>query len=346
MQNYKLIFLALAAMILAACAPKLDETPILTVMTHDSFAISEQVILEFESEYNVDVVFIKLGDTGEAVNKAVLAAGNPLADVFYGVDNSFLSRALDGDIFEMYASPQLAELADEFKLDPTNHALPINFGDVCINIDKAYFADSDLDMPSTLDDLLAEEYADLLVVQNPATSSPGLAFLLATIGTYGESGYLDYWAALRENGLKVVNDWERAYYTEFSQWGGAYPLVVSYSSSPPAEVIFAETALDDAPTTSMIGAGSCFRQIEFAGILRGTEQRELAEDWIDFMLSLSFQEDLPLQMFVFPVLDSAKLPPEFISYATLSDFPVNIEHTLIAENREHWITAWAEEVLR
>ncbi len=336
----------LAGLLLAGCGAAESGPQVLTVMTHDSFAVSEAVVLQFEEEHNVDVQFLKLGDAGAATNKAVLAAGNPLADVFYGVDNTFLSRALEGEIFEVYESPMLAEIPDEFELDAEHRALPVDYGDVCINYDKGYFADAGIAPPTSLDDLLEEDNAGLLVTENPATSSPGLAFLLATVGAYGEDGYLDYWQALRENGLKVVSDWETAYYTEFSGWGGAYPLVVSYSSSPPAEVIFAEEPLDDAPSASVVGAGSCFRQIEFAGILAGTEQRELAEQWIDFMLSEAFQEDMPLNMFVFPVLPSAELPQEFVDYAQLADEPADVDYTAISEKREEWIAAWTEVVLR
>ena len=351
----------LAAALLAACSPQLaqptangvggaNSTPAepreLTVMTHDSFAVSEELVAAFEAEHNATLIFLKSGDTGEAVNKAVLAADQPLADVFYGVDNSFLSRALEGGIFEAYESPLLEQIPDEFELDPAHGALPVDYGDVCINYDKGWFAEAGLEPPAGLEALLQPEYEGLLVVENPATSSPGLAFLLATIGHFGEDGYLDYWQGLRDNGLKVVSDWETAYYTEFSRWGGAYPLVVSYASSPPAEVIFAEEPLDDAPTASVVVDGACFRQIEFVGILQGTEQRELAEAWVDFMLSTAFQEDMPLQMFVFPVNAEAQLPQEFVDYVQVPEQTAAVSAADIAAQREVWIQAWTETVLR
>lgn len=346
MNNKALAILVFGALLLVACGAGAETPRELTVMTHDSFAVSEDVVAQFESQHNVDVVFLKLGDTGEAVNKAVLAAGNPLADVFYGVDNTFLSRALEGGIFEAYESSQLDGVADFYKLDPESRALPINYGDVCVNYDIAFLDEARVSPPANIQQLTGEEYRDLLAVQNPATSSPGLSFLLATIGAFGEDGYLDYWAALRDNGLKVVNDWESAYYTEFSRWGGSYPMVISYASSPPVEVLFAEEPLDEAPTAAVTGPASCFRQIEFAGILRGTQQRELAETWIDFMLSPAFQEDLPLQMFVFPVLNGVELPPIFEAHARLADEPVLVNFADIAEKREDWIAAWTEVVLR
>lgn len=320
----------------------------LTVMTHDSFAVSEDVIHEFESTHNVTVQFLKSGDAGETLNKAILARGNPLADVLYGVDNTFLSRALSEGVFEPYASPVLADIPDELELDPAHGALPVDYGDVCLNYDKAFFANENLPPPASLEDLLKPDYQNLLTVENPATSSPGLAFLLATIGHFGTEGYLEFWAGLRANGVEVVDDWETAYYTSFSASSGQgpRPLVVSYASSPPAEVIFAEPRPAEAPTASVIGDGACFRQVEFVGILAGTANRALAEQWIDFMLSPRFQEDLPLQMFVFPANAAAQLPDEFTQWAQVPAQPATVSPADIAANREAWIEAWTQTVLR
>jgi thiamine transport system substrate-binding protein len=343
----RIVFLFLTTILmLSACAP---EGPAeLTVMTHDSFAASEEVVRAFEEANDVQVTFLASGDTGAALNKAILSKDAPLADVFYGVDNTFLSRALEADIFETYQSPALANIPARFQLDPENRLLPVDYGDVCINYDKTYFAENDLAVPASLEDLLMPEYNGLLAVENPATSSPGLAFLLATVAHFGDPGYLDFWAALRDNGLVVVNDWETAYYTNFSASSGQgpQPMVVSYGSSPPAEVIFAQTPLDDAPTASIVGPETCFRQIEFVGILQGTEQRSLAEKFVDFMLSEQFQEDMPTQMFVFPVNQDAALPDEFVQYAQIPEQPAELDPAEIAANREQWIQAWTETVLR
>jgi thiamine transport system substrate-binding protein len=357
----KIIFLAgILAMLMAACTSATTEntsassatnselaTPeTLTVMVHDSFAVSEGVITAFEQANDVKVQFLASGDTGSAVNKAVLSKEAPLADVFYGVDNTFLSRALVEDIFEPYASPLLEKIPDKFKLDPQNRALPVDFGDVCLNYDINYFAEKDLTTPANLEDLLKPEYRGLLVVENPATSSPGLAFLFATIGHFGTENYLDFWQGLVENEVKVVNDWETAYYSEFSRWGGQYPLVVSYGSSPPFEVIFAEEEMETPPTAAITGDGSCFRQIEFVGILKGTQKRDLSEKFVDFMLSADFQEDIPLQMYVFPVNPDAKLDPTFEQYLAIPENPAYLDPEEIAAHREEWINAWTELVLR
>ncbi len=157
---------------------------------------------------------------------------------------------------------------------------------MCINYDKNYFSQNKLAVPQTFEDLLKPEYKGLLVVENPATSSPGLAFVMATIAHFGPEKYLDYWKSLRDNGVQVVDGWETAYYTNFSASSGKgpQPMVVSYASSPAAEVIYATTKVTDAPTASLIGPGMCFRQVEFIGIVKGTKHRAAAEKFVDFVL--------------------------------------------------------------
>lgn len=346
MKLNRLILILTAIILTAACQSKSAEPQVLTVMTHDSFAISEEVVTAFESKHNVAVQFLEVGDTGTAVNKAALSKENPLADVFYGVDNTFLSRALEEEIFEAYQSPLLDEIDQIFQLDPTFHALPVDFGDVCLNYQKSFFEENDLAPPENLEDLLLPEYKDLLTVQNPATSSPGLAFLMTTVGYFGEDGYLTYWAELVENGVEIVNDWETAYYSAFSMAGGPDPIVVSYGSSPPFEVLFSEEPLSDAPTAAVTSPGTCFRQIEFVGILSGTPNRDLAEKWVDFMLSPAFQEDIPLNMYVFPVNRSAVLDETFQKYLEVPEITADITPAMIAEGRERWINDWTESVLR
>ena len=341
--------LALAGAVYLGAEPQAEAEPeALTVMGHDSTVIPEPVLAEFEERYGARVSILLAGDAGSALNRAILAKGRPLADVLYGVDNAFLSRALDEGVFERYEPPALAGIAPELRLDASGHATPIDFGDVCVNYDAAYFDAAGVAPPQRLEELTDPAYADLLVVQNPASSSPGLAFLLATIGRFGDPGYLDYWRELRANGVRVAPDWESAYFAEFSGGTstGDRPLVVSYGSSPPFEVIYAETPIE-APTTGvMVGGESCFRQIEFAGILAGTPRRELAERWIDFMLSPTFQAELPLNMFVFPVLADVPLAPEFERFLSLPERTAQVAPAAIAAHRERWIREWREVMAR
>lgn len=345
MKRFVILLLLLVAV---ACQPQEGavEPVTLRLVTHDSFEIGEATIAAFEEESGHTVEIVKSGDAGQMVNQSVLSKNNPLGDVIYGIDNTFLSRALEGEILLSYESPLLDEIPDELELDSENRALPVDYGDVCLNYDKAWFAENELEPPVNLDSLVQKPYEGLTVVENPATSSPGLAFLLATIAAYGDDEFVDYWDALRANDVLVTSGWEDAYYGAFTMYGGDRPIVVSYASSPPAEVIFAETPLDDAPTASVIGANSCFRQIEFVGILDGTEHEAAAQQLVDFILGTTFQEDIPLNMFVFPANENAELPEEFVQYAAIPDEPALVDSAEIALNRELWVERWTDTVLR
>jgi len=333
----------LFTLLLSSCTPKTVMPQTITILTHDSFAISEDVIKAFETANNAKVSFIQSGDAGAVLNQAILTKDAPIADILFGVDNTFLSRALDADIFEAYPSPVLSDIADEFKLDPSNRALPVDYGDVCINYDKNYFTEKNLPIPQSFEDLAKPEYKNLLVVENPATSSPGLAFLLATRAHFGDD-YIGYWKDLRVNGVVVVDGWETAYYTNFSASSGKgpQPMVVSYASSPAAEVVFASTPLTESPTASIVAKDMCFRQIEFVGILKNTPNQALAQKFVDFMLNQKFQEDMPLNMFVYPVNKNAKLPDVFVKYAQVAETPAVLPSDEIASNRDSWIEAWTQ----
>ena len=338
-------YLLLITLLLASCAPMPTpaEPQTITILTHDSFAIGEDVIKAFEADNNAKVVFLQSGDAGAVLNQAILTKDAPLADILFGVDNTFLSRALDADIFEAYQSPALTDVSAEYILDDTYRALPVDYGDVCINYDKNYFAENNLTIPQSFEDLVKPEYKDLLVVENPAISSPGLAFLLATHAHFGD-GYLAYWQSLKENGVVVADGWESAYYTNFSASSGQgpQPMVVSYASSPAAEVFFASEPLTEAPTASITASDMCFRQIEFVGILKNTPHQALAQNFVDFMLSQKFQEDMPLNMFVYPINKNANLPDVFLKYAQVPEKPAALSYAEIATIRDAWLEAWTE----
>jgi thiamine transport system substrate-binding protein len=321
----------------------------LVVATHDSFAVSDAVVQEFEQANNARLQFLTLGDAGAALNKVILSKDAPLADLFFGVDNTFLSRALKADIFEPYAAAGVEAVASDLRLAPNDELTPIDFGFVNINADAAWFADKGIALPTSLEELTKPEYKGLLVAPNPATSSPGLAFLLATIGHFGEDRYLDFWQGLRANDVLITDGWSEAYFEHFtvgSAGQGNRPLVVSYSSSPPADVVYATDGRTKPASVNLDVPGGAFRQVEFAGVLRGAKQPELARRFIDYMLSVPFQEDIPLQMFVYPANPEAKLPDVFTQFAAPPADPVVMDPAAIDANRERWIRAWTDAVLR
>ncbi len=328
------------AVLAAGCGGTDAERPeTLRLMTHDSFAggVNQETFASFTEETGIEVEVIAAGDAGSMVNQAALTTDNPLADVLFGVDDTFLSRALDEEIFLDHRSPLLDSASPDLA-PPSDRVTPVSFGDVCLNYDKEWFAATGQPVPTELDQLREREYAETLTVEHPATSSPGLAFVLATIDEFGEEGWLDFWSDLKAGGVGIAPDWDTAYYNEFRPYGGDSSIVVSYASSPPAEVIFASEPITEAPT-GVIEAG-CYRQVEYAGVLSGTDYPDAAGELIDFMLSVEFQESIPLTWFVFPVNQDAELPEVFTDHTTIPSSPARLDSATIAENRDRWISEW------
>ncbi|MGW0914856.1 thiamine ABC transporter substrate-binding protein [Streptomyces sp. NPDC002784] len=322
-----------------------------TLVSHNSWAVSKDVLADFEKSSGYQVKVLEDGDAGQAVNKAILTKDNPQGDVFFGVDNTLLSRALDNGLFQPYEAKGLDQIDATFQLDRDKHRVtPVDYGDICVNYDKKYFEDRDLTPPSTLDDLVEPAYRNLLVTENASTSSPGLGFLLGTAARYGDDGWPEYWKKLKANGVKVVDGWEQAYNEEFSGSAGGKaakadrPLVVSYASSPPAEVIYGDPKPATAPTG--VAEGTCFRQIEFAGLLGNARNSEGGKALIDFLISKKFQEDMPLNMFVYPVVEEADVPAEFTEHGPAAEKPLTMDPARIADHRDEWVKSWTSLVLK
>ncbi len=340
-----LVALALTLVMVTAAACD-DGASEVTLLTHSSFDVSEDVIRAFEERYDAKVNIVQGGDAGETLNRAILTKGDPLADLLFGVDNTLFGRARDAGIFEPYESPNLASVEPRFVFDPDHLVTPVDYGYVNINYDRNYLADHGLSAPKTLDDLTLPAWKGRLVVENPATSSPGLAFLLTTIAYFGEDGgysWRDYWRDLRANGVLVVDGWEEAYFTSFSHYGGDRPLVVSYATSPGYE--WSQATAAQPPTGNLLPDRAVFLQIEGVGLLRGAKHRELARRLIDFMLETPFQSDVPRLMVVYPVNPKAALP-EFFKFAEVPAKPVDLDPATIASSQARWTLEWTEIVLR
>lgn len=308
------------------------------LVTHDSFALPEDLIAEFEADTGLTLETRAPGDGGALVNQLILTKDAPLGDVVYGIDSTFATRAIDEGVLEPY-TPESAVAA--FPTDDEGHLTAIDMGDVCINVDHEWFADAGIPEPATLEDLTDPTYRNLLVVTNPATSSPGLAFLLATIGAFGEDGWVDYWLALSDNGVKIAAGWSDAYYVDFSgpSSEGDRPLVLSYASSPPYEV---PEGSDVAPTGALLD--TCFRQVEYAGVLAGAENPAGARAVIDWLVSPAVQAAIPESMYVYPVAD-VELPETWVKFAPLAPEPFAVDPDRVAENRDEWIRTWTDTVI-
>jgi len=313
-----------------------------TLVTHDSFHVSDELLAQFEEESGLTVQQVAPGDGGALVNQLILTKDAPLGDVVYGIDNTFASRAIDEGVLEPY-EPEAPAAADAAQYAPdASHSLTaVDMGDVCLNVDHAWFAQQGVPEPTTLEDLTDPRYRDLTVVTNAATSSPGLAFLLATVGAFGEDGWQQYWTDLRANGLKVAEGWSDAYYTDFSGGGGGgpRPIALSYASSPP------ETVPEGGgePTTGAL-LDTCFRQVEYAGVLAGAKNPEGAREVVEWLLSDEVQADIPGSMYMYPVSSGVDLPEAWAQWAPLSDAPFEVPLADVAANRDAWVREWTDLV--
>jgi thiamine transport system substrate-binding protein len=303
-----------------------DVTPDeVTLLAYDAFTPQEGIFDAFTAATGAKVKVVTGGDSGVLVSKAILTVGNPEGDVLWGLDNTFLSRA------------QKAELLTSYE--------PVDYGDICVNYDKKWFASRNIAPPTSLEDLALPTYTNLLVTQDPAASSPGLGFLLGTIAHFGADNWQDYWESLKANGVRIASDWTTAYTIDFSgsSGKGKYPLVVSYGSSPPAEVLYAEKPIDTPPTAVI--ASTCFRQTEYVGALRGTRNPNNAKKLIAYLLDVPFQESMPLSLFVFPANQQATLPDLFMQFAVAPKNPLTLDPANIEKNRDAWLSSWRDIIL-
>lgn len=311
-----------------------------TVVTHESFNVPDSLKAAFEAETGYKLTVVEQGDAGELANALALSKDAPLGDAFFGVDNTFASRLVDEGVTAP-ASVTLPAGAEQFIVDGAPGLVPVDMGDVCINADKTWYAEKNLPLPTTFEDLVKPEYKDQLVVMNPASSSPGLAFLLATVSHFGEDGYLNYWKQLKDNGVKVTAGWSDAFGTDFSagEGKGAYPLMVSYASSPS---YFVNEEMTEASVANL--DQTCFRQVEYAGVLAGAKNPQGANAFVEWLLSKPVQESIPDNMYMYPVMSEAALPVVLLKFGPLSTMPEYVSPAEIGKHRNEWIEAWTEAV--
>jgi thiamine transport system substrate-binding protein len=307
---------ASAVLILSGCADASPER-VVTLVAHDSFAISDESIAEFENQSGYRLEILRAGDAGSLTNRLVLTKQSPIADVVFGIDNTFRGVADENQIID----GSLSE---------------VNYSDVCFNYDRVWFEQNKIVPPTSWKDLTDPTYRGLTVVSNPLTSSPGLAFLATTVAGFGEGGFESYWQDLKANEVKVAAGWEEAYFTEFSGSAGMgnYPIVLSYSSSPAAEI------REDGQSQTVALLDECFRQIEYIGVLAGAPNKEGANRLVEYLLSESFQSTMPGLMYVYPVNKDAEIPSEWSEFGTMARSTIG-EELDIALNRSQWQDKWS-----
>ena len=310
------------------------------LITHDSFMLPEELLAEFTAETGYEVVVRPSGDAGSMTNMLVLTEGSPVGDAVFGIDTTFASRALEADVLATHGA-ELPEGAQEHALEGegADRLAPVDYGDVCVNIDDTWFEAEGIDPPQTLEDLADPAYRGLFVTPGASTSSPGLAFLLATVGHFGEDGWQEYWADLVANDVLVTSGWSDAYGVDFTAGGGEgdRPVVLSYASSPPFTIPEGEAE----PTTSAL-LDTCFRQVEYAGVLADAANPEGAQALVQWLLSEPAQEAVPDSMYVFPVDPSVALPEVWAAWAQVAEDPIEVAPEQIEERREEWVREWAD----
>ena len=309
--------LAASSLLLAGCAPADQAATKVTLVAHDSFAISDESIAQFQEASGFELEIIRAGDAGSLTNRLVLTKDSPIADVVFGIDNTFRGIADENGIIE-------------------GELVAVDYADVCFNYDRLWFEERNISPPASWRDLTRPAYNSLTVVTNPLSSSPGLAFLATTVAAFGEPSFEQYWKELRDNGVMVASGWEEAYFTYFSgsSGNGEYPIVLSYSSSPAAEI------RDDGKSQTAALLDECFRQTEFVGSLAGASNPEGAKALIEFLLSESFQNTMPGLMYVYPVNEKAVIPAEWAEFGPAARSTIG-EDLSIATHREKWQTKWS-----
>ena len=309
--------LAGCSLLLEGCAPADEAATKVTLVAHDSFAISDESIAEFQEASGFELEIIRAGDAGSLTNRLVLTKESPIADVVFGIDNTFRGIADENGIIE-------------------GDLVPVDYADVCFNYDRLWFEERNITPPASWRDLTKPAFNSLTVVTNPLSSSPGLAFLATTVAAFGEQSFEQYWKELRDNGVMVAAGWEEAYFTEFSgsSGNGEYPIVLSYSSSPAAEI------RKDGKSQTAALLDECFRQTEFVGALAGAANPEGAKALVDFLLSESFQTTMPGLMYVYPVNEKAVIPAEWAEFGPAAISTIG-EDLSISTHREKWQTKWS-----
>lgn len=311
----KIAVLIAALLVLTGCAPQ--DVKLVRLAAHDSFVISEELIAEFEQETGYELEILRLGDTGSLTNQLILTKNAPIADVAYGVDNTFLGKAEGERVFDSAVSS-------------------INYSDVCFNYDTAWFSERGITPPQSWRELGDETYRGLTVVTNPRFSSPGLAFLATTFAGFETNAEVfAYWRSLRDNDVRVAGSWEDAYFSDFTRYGGNRPIVLSYASSPAAEVN------EDGSAGSAALLSECFRQTEYAGIIAGAQNKTGARELINFMLSDSFQRSVPEAMYVYPVISATEIPENWAKFALPATSTIG-QDLDIDSNREQWLIDWSD----
>ncbi len=324
---------------LTGCRQKESAEETLTIYSYDSFVsygLPDATNKLFEEKYNCKIEYRTFGGVGATLNRLILEKNNPQADLFVGLNMNNLARALEEEIFISYRPENYEVIPEEYRIDKNWRVTPFDGPN-----SLAIIYDSEVikNPPRSFEDLLKPEYKGKLILEDPRSSSPGMGFLLWTIAVYGEDHYLDYWEKLEPTIFHIYPDWTSAFDTAFVQNKEA-PMVLSYDVDP------AYFYYEDEVTRykAVIPEEGGWLQLEFVGIVNDSKHQELAQQYMEFMLSREFQENLPLYQWAFPIDTSIQLP-ECYDYAVNADKYITLPLEDIANKSQIWLEQWIEMII-
>ena len=302
----------------------------LTIYTYDSF-VSEWgpgPIIEkiFEEKHNADVEFVAVDSAATLLNKVILEGDTSKADIVLGLDMNLFDLAEQSGLFTSHNIKDINNLINLPLKWETNKFVPYNYGYFSFVYNEANLETP----PKSMDELINSTNARI-VIQDPRTSTPGLGLLTWMKALYGDKAG-DEWKKLNKKIISVTKGWTDAYYNFFM--AGEADMVLSYTTSPAAHIMF-EERYDILATTFEEGN---YITIEFAGILSNSQNKDLANKFLNFMLSEEFQSVIPSTNIMYPVTNIKNLPEAFDKL----DVPnfIQIDPKEINKNKEKWIDEW------
>jgi len=337
MQKRSLLLSLIALMAIGVIGVGTEKLVVYTYSSFASWGAAPFIEEAFEKKHDVDVQFVATGDARMMLTKLLTEreAGRPGADVFVGVGSVDLSMARGEDLFVPLTGediPNLASVREDLLIDPTNSLIPYEHSYVTLVYDSQVLAVEDV--PLTFEQLLDPKYKKMLILEDPRTSSVGLAFLLWTIHQYGDPGYLDYWRKLLPNVLTITQGWSAAYDLFLAREA---PIVVSFSTDTAYSVIEEGSARYKVMLLNSQG----YRSIYLMGIVKGTKQQGLCKELLDFVLSPEVQERISTTEWMFPANRKTLLPVLFYQNAVFPPDPVMVPSERIGENLDRWLLEWA-----
>jgi len=328
----KLILILLLLFLFFGCVQQETGKKELVVYTYDSmvseYGLGPKIIPKFEEQCNCKIKMVSKGDAGQVLTTLVLEKENPKADVVIGLDNSLIQKAIEKKVLEEFTPKNIGIVPKDIGFYKKGFLTPFDYGFIAFVFDSKKIEAELNEFDSLLDSRLEKK----IVIQNPRTSSPGLALLFWSIEVYGDPGYKEFWKEFKPNILVVTDGWDES--AGLFRAGEA-PMYLSYATSP---AYYAEFEDINHFLAAEFEEGH-YIQVEGIGIVKGTKNRKLAEQFIEFMLTEEAQKEIPFTQFMFPVNKNIELPKAF-EYAVMPDKKLELDPELIEEKQEEWISEW------